>query len=144
VLNALPTDEAYVKVTRRGQRWAVEGLPQCCLSPDRSPASRGVPGTIYAEWAWAGETLTLRTDRLGFVPLFYTQRDEELLASPSLTTLLTRGASTELDEAALATFLRLQFFLGEDTPFKAIRVLPPGGCVRWAGGAPAVRGGRGV
>lgn len=139
-LNPVQTDEAYIKVTRHGHRYTVEGLPHCYLSPVRSQAARGVPGTIYAEWTWDGETLTLRTDRLGFYPLFYTQRDGELLASPSVTTLLAWGASAELDEAALATFLRLKFFLGDDTPFKAIRTVPPDGCVRWTGGAPEVRG----
>lgn len=140
MVNPIQTDETYIRVTRHGTRCDVEGLPHCFLSPVRSQESRGVPATIYSEWTWDGEQLLLKNDRFGFYPLFYAHRNGEMLASPSLTTLIARGASTELDDAALATFLRLKFFLGEDTPFKAIRVLPPSGYLRWTGAAPEVRG----
>jgi asparagine synthase (glutamine-hydrolysing) len=139
-LRPIQTDEAYIRVTRHGNRHTVEGLPHCFLSPVRSQESSGTPATIYSEWTWDGEQLLLKTDRLGFYPLFYAHGSGEILVSPSLTTLIARGASTELDDIALATFLRLKFFLGEDTPFKAIRVLPPSGYLRWTGTSAEVRG----
>jgi hypothetical protein len=49
---------------------------------------------------------------------------EPLLVSPSLVKLVEAGAPTGFDEAALAVFLRLGFFLGDDTPFQSIRTLP--------------------
>jgi len=140
VVSPFQPEEAYIRVTRRGNRWEVEGLPHYFLSPVRSYQDSGDPEAIYSEWTWTGEQLLLSSDRFGFCPLFYSQHDQELLVSPSVTTLIARGASTELDDTALATFLRLKFFLGEDTPFKAIRVLPPSGRLTWTGGPPEVQG----
>jgi asparagine synthetase B (glutamine-hydrolysing) len=59
---------------------------------------------------------------------------DEICISPSLVTLIRRGAPTALDEAALAVFLRAGFFLGEDTPFQAIRALPPNVTFEWQDG----------
>ena len=47
---------------------------------------------------------------------------------------LTRGASRELDETAIAVFLRRQNFFGNDTPFKEIRCLPPNAKLTWSNG----------
>jgi asparagine synthetase B (glutamine-hydrolysing) len=51
------------------------------------------------------------------------------------------GAPTGFDEAALAVFLRLGFFLGDDTPFQSIRTLPPDGTLTWEAGTVTISGG---
>jgi asparagine synthase (glutamine-hydrolysing) len=95
----------------------------------------------YAAWHWDGEQLEACTDRFGFRPLFYWAHRGGIAISSSLVKLLALGAPAELDEAAVAVFLRLGFFLGEDTPFRAVRVLPPNGRLRWAGGSLRLTGG---
>ncbi|MBV9852515.1 MAG: asparagine synthetase B family protein, partial [Armatimonadetes bacterium] len=60
--------------------------------------------------------------------------------SPSLVHLIAQGAPAELDDTALAVFLRLGFFLGEDTPFASIRALPPAATLRWTEGRLSVSG----
>lgn len=47
--------------------------------------------------------------------------------STSLVQLLELGAPGEWNDAAMAVFLRLGFFLGEDTPVVHIRAMPPNG-----------------
>jgi asparagine synthetase B (glutamine-hydrolysing) len=110
------------------------------LLPDVKP--RG--GGVFASWSWDGDTARVRNDRYGMYPLYYSASQGQLALSPSVTTLLSLGVSTDLDEAALAVFVRLGFFIGEDTPFRAIRALPPDATFAWqrgrlrVGGAPAL------
>ncbi|HEX2115323.1 MAG TPA: asparagine synthetase B family protein, partial [Alphaproteobacteria bacterium] len=66
-------------------------------------------------------------------PLFYYAAPGEICLSTSIETLLARGAPTELDVEALAVLLRLNWFLAEDTPFKAIRIVPPAARFHWDG-----------
>lgn len=95
----------------------------------------GGPGPgIFFEWAWDGRQLDAVTDRYGFHPAFVFHAPERMGISPSVTALLEAGAPRELDDAALAVFLRLGFFIGEDTPFRAIRALPPAAQLRWRDG----------
>jgi hypothetical protein len=48
-------------------------------------------------------------------------------------TLIERGVSPEVDREALAVFFHLGFFLGEDTPFRHIKVVPPDVTFVWDG-----------
>jgi len=89
---------------------------------------------IFAEWTWDGRRLSIANDRYGFHPLFYTQGPDFVGVSPSIVDLLRHGASTEWDYDALAVFLRLGFFIGEETPFRAIRALPPSARAEWEDG----------
>jgi asparagine synthetase B (glutamine-hydrolysing) len=86
---------------------------------------------IYSQWKWDGKQLTIENDRYGISPLFYFVCRNEICVSPSLPTLIKRGAPTELDYEALAVFFRLGYFLGESTPFHAIRALPPNVQFTW-------------
>lgn len=94
------------------------------------PAGAGGEG-IFAEWAWDGERLTVRNDRYGFQPLFFFAAPGEVCLSTSVDCLLRRGAPRELDWDAISVFLRLGYYLGEDTPFRAIRAVPPSAEVQW-------------
>jgi len=99
------------------------------------------PDGIYASWSWDGRRLTIRNDRYGAAPLFFAHEGTRLSVSPSLVRLVECGASTTFDAPGLALFLRLGFFVGDDTPFAAIRSVPPGGTVTWEDGRVTVSGG---
>ena len=97
---------------------------------------------MFARWAWDGERLIAANDRFGVQPLYYASEAGTLRISPSVGALLRSGASPALDDAALAVFVRIGFFVGEDTPFRAIRALPPGACAEWRAGRFEVRSDR--
>ena len=94
----------------------------------------GVPQGVWAEWGWDGAELVARNDRLGFSPLFWFATDDRIGVSPSLAALLPHLDHRELDDDALAVFLRFRSFIGEDTPFRRVRALPPGATLRWSAG----------
>jgi len=103
----------------------------------RSAIPDGIPnhGDPFASWTWDGQTLTIRTDPTGFYPLFYHLRGAEIAISTSLVRLLDEGASRELDDMALAVLLRFTGgMVGEDTPFRDIRLVPPDACLTWSRG----------
>ena len=92
-------------------------------------------GDPFASWTWDGQSLVIRTDPTGFYPLFYHVRGAEIAISTSLVRLLDEGASRELDDVALAVLLRFTGgMVGEDTPFREIRLVPPGACLTWSQG----------
>ncbi|HEY9110703.1 MAG TPA: hypothetical protein VIM92_02895, partial [Rhodanobacteraceae bacterium] len=90
---------------------------------------------IFAEWHWDGRRLVVRNDRYGLQPLFHAcLPDGGIAVSPSLIRLIQLGASTALDFEALSIFFRLGHFVGEDTPFKSIRAVPPNAVFVWEDG----------
>jgi hypothetical protein len=93
-----------------------------------------VPEGVWAEWSWDGRELVVRNDRLGFSPMFWFATEDRAGVSPCLASLLPHLPSRELDDDALAVFLRYRSYIGEDTPFRQIRALPPGATLRWSGG----------
>ncbi|MFI1213291.1 asparagine synthetase B family protein [Streptomyces sp. NPDC020802] len=96
------------------------------------PLAEGPPPEgVFAAWEWDGERLLVRNDRYGMHPLYYRADAGSLTLSPDPLALLLPGESAELDDDALAVFIRLGFFLGEDTAFVAIRALPPGATLTW-------------
>jgi asparagine synthase (glutamine-hydrolysing) len=86
---------------------------------------------VFAAWTWDGERLTVERDRSGLLPLFYTAGTDAIAVSTSIDALLASGVSAALDDGAIAVFLRAGFFVGDDTPFAAIRALPPGRSWTW-------------
>ncbi len=94
----------------------------------------------FGRWAWDGHRLQVRNDRYGFYPLYYWAQDGAVAVSPSIPTLLAEGAPAELDAAGLAVFLRLGFFIGDHTPFRAIRAVPPDTTFEWEDGRLQVSG----
>lgn len=91
------------------------------------------PDGIYAEWKWDGKCLAAHNDRYGMFPVFYYARNGEFSISSSIDQLLEAGADPELDDTALSVFFRLGFFIGDDTPFRHIRALPPAASLHWDG-----------
>jgi asparagine synthase (glutamine-hydrolysing) len=95
---------------------------------------------LHGGWTWDGTTLTAEVDALGYFSLFVYQKGSQIALSPSILQLLALGADPEPDQIALAVFHRIGHFLGEDTPFRHIRVLPPGGKLVWRDGVATVTG----
>lgn len=133
--------EPFVHIRSREVGAQVTGDPARILGHRIERAGDEIADGIYAEWSWDGTTLRVRNDRYGFYPLYYYASRDQIMVSTSIARLLAAGAPCDLDDAALAAFLRLGFMLGEDTPFSAIRALPPQALLEWRGGALTVRGG---
>ncbi|MFN4193349.1 MAG: hypothetical protein ACK4FR_10445, partial [Tabrizicola sp.] len=95
---------------------------------------------LHGGWDWDGRTLTAEVDALGYFSLFYYSKGAEIAVSPSILQLLALGVDAEPDPVALAVFHRLGHFLGEDTPFRHIKVLPPTGRLVWRDGVVTVSG----
>ena len=89
---------------------------------------------IFAEWSCDGTALEVRTDRYGASPLFYWSDATQICVSPSLLAVLQCGAPAAFDFDGLAAFLRLGYYLGDDTAFAAIRTVPPGAVMTWQRG----------
>lgn len=129
----------WIIVRKEGDRWVADGRARF-EAGHRLPLPDGGTDGIYAGWNWDGQRLLAENDRYGVQPLFYCHHDGKLMLSPSVIQLIALGAPAELDDAAMATFARLGFFLAEDTPFRAIRALPPNAMFEFADGRLTVRG----
>ena len=94
---------------------------------------------VFIEWKWDGESLRVTNDRFGLHPFFYAASDTEICISTSIPAILNRGFSATLDYDALSVLLRLGLLMGDDTPFVAIRALPPHATFVWRPGSFDVR-----
>lgn len=118
---------------REGGRFVTGGQPEVFIG-HRLPSRAGEPADgAYLEWRWSGDEIAVRSDRYGLIPAYYVAERDFFALSTSLEGLLEAGASRELDDDALAVFLRLGTFLADDTPYRAIRALPPGTEFVWKG-----------
>ena len=102
----------------------------------RIPLSDGDTDGIYAGWHWDGERLAIETDRYGMYPLFAWTTPRCCAIASDLEALLGLGAPRTLDYDALSVFLRIGFFVGTDTPFRAIRAVPPRPILEWTPDGP--------
>lgn len=134
-------EEQYFHAKHNGDQVETRGGHSCLLGHQIDCGQSRKPDGVFTQWKWSGTRLTVSNDRYGFYPLFYYCRDGEIGVSPSIPSLIKEGAPTELDEAGLAVFLRLGFFIGEDTPFKHIRALPPNALLEWDGSPRLLSGG---
>jgi len=94
---------------------------------------RSIDG-VCSGWNWENGRLTVRRDRFGVQPLFWSVTPASVRISPSIDALLAAGVPAELDDAAMAVFLRVGFFVGDDTPFAAIRAVPAATAISWTPG----------
>jgi asparagine synthase (glutamine-hydrolysing) len=131
---------AFFRVRKEEGRIATEGAP-CCRFGHVQQAQPGTGADPFASWDWDGKRLTVRNDRYGFHPLFYYCRKDEFAVSPSLVKLLEIGAPREIDGEALGVLLRVEYLVGEDTPFQGIRAVPPDARMFWEDGRLEVQGG---
>jgi asparagine synthase (glutamine-hydrolysing) len=126
-------EQSYFQARCAEGQVQTKGLLSCSLGHRIELGGERKADGIFAHWNWDGSRLTAGNDRYGFFPLFYYCRDGEFAISSSIPRLIEVGAPTDLDEAALAVFLRLGFFIGDDTPYKHIRTLPPDAALAWDG-----------
>src|SRR6185312_10858126 len=90
---------------------------------------------VFARWLWDGTRLVISNDRYGFFPLFWSRTPGGgVCVSSSLVTLIEHGASTDLDVEALSVFFKLGFFVSDDTPFSAVKAVPPNARFEWQDG----------
>jgi asparagine synthase (glutamine-hydrolysing) len=126
-----------VTATVVGNGVRIDGPPARSFG-HRIPRSHGPDDGIFAAWAWDGQTLKANTDRYGFQPLYWRGDDRSVAVSPTTLSLAGVGGNVELDHEALAVFVRLGFFIGEDTAFRGVSAMPPGGRLEWRAGQLAV------
>jgi len=132
-VTAVASREPFLHIRMVGDRYMVEGQTSCSFG-HRIARGRGPDDGVFAAWTWSGGTLRVENDRYGMCPLYYAAWDGQIAVSRGIMSLLDCGAPADLDYEALAVFLRLGFFLGEDTPFRAIRVPPPNAVFEWCAG----------
>lgn len=118
----------FIQITYRNGQLTTTGSPQA----DFGSFQRKVGP--WAAWKWDGARLHVEVDRYGCYPLFWVEQENGVIVGDSIAELLKLGVSRELDDRGIAAFLRLGFFLGEDTPFLAIRAFPQGGQLNWQPG----------
>src|SRR5262249_6342036 len=132
--------EAFLHIRRRAEGFELEGAQVGALGHKIRHPGRSEPDGVFVEWSWDGNRLRVRNDRYGCYPFYYFANSDEIAISTSIVRLLEAGASPVLDDVGLAAFLRLGFFLGEDTPFLEIRALLPSPLLEWRNGDLAVSG----
>ena len=130
MLGAPTQREVFLELRGSGSAATFAG-PTTGLAGHRLRTNDGNENGIFVEWSWDGSRFDLSTDRYGLFPLYYSQSGDTLHLATSIPALIRAGAATELDDEAMAVFLRLGFFVGEDTPFRSVRALPPGARVTW-------------
>ncbi len=111
-----------------------EGTPQCLIGHRLNSPAGVPPDGIFVEWNWDGNRLRVSNDRYGIYPLFYACHGGEIRISPSIQHVLKGNFPKTLNYPALAVFLRLGFFLADDTPFEHVHVLPPASTLIWRNG----------
>ena len=126
----LSMDNRYFHVRFDRDKYLTSGPSTCFLGHRFEPPGAPRDG-IFSSWKWDGAQLSIENDRYGVYPLYYFVRKNEICISSSLPTLIDRGAPSDLNCEALAVFFRLGYFLGESTPFRAIRALPPNVQFTW-------------
>ena len=131
----------YFAARRTPTGLTTEGTTACELGYKLPAGANKEPAGVFAEWRWDGQRLTACNDYSGYYPVFYYADADQVMISESLIRLIALGAPAEFDEDALAVFCRCGFFLGERTPFRAIRALPANARFSWHDGHLTLEGG---
>lgn len=121
----------WLRVRASAGAFEVEGSPSVDLGHRIARPAGGDDG-IWAAWRWDGRRLVVETERFGMYPVYYHATESEVVVSPDILELLRLGVPRAIDEDALAGFLGFGSYLGEDTPFAAIRLVPPDGQLCWS------------
>ena len=124
----------FFQVRIENGRPVTAGAPCVHISPSAGSHPTGAPHHLFAGWQWDGRCLRIVGDRYGICPVFYIHSGDEFAVGRSVEALLGVGRTAAIDYDAVAAFLRLGFFLDEDTPFRNIRALAPGASIEWENG----------
>ena len=91
----------------------------------------------FAVWDTRRRRLLIARDRFGEKPLFYAERDGQLVFASELTALMAAGGvEAEIDPASVDSFFVFGYPTGPGTMVKGVRQLPPGHLLRWEPGSP--------
>jgi hypothetical protein len=133
-------NDPFLHIRRSASGLEIRGLANCALGHKiQNPDRTDVDG-IFVEWSWDGSCLRVRNDRYGFYPTYYYADSNQIVISTSIRRLLESGVGRNLDDVALSVFLRFGSFIGEDTPFREVRALPPNATLEWRDGLLKVSG----
>ncbi|MEA2228304.1 MAG: hypothetical protein QOF04_1934 [Solirubrobacteraceae bacterium] len=92
----------------------------------------------FALWDVRSQTLLVVRDRFGEKPLFFAERNGELVFASELDALLAGlGGGADLDPAAVDAYFVFGYVPGPGSIVRGIAQLPPGHVLRWRRGAPA-------
>lgn len=136
----MTSDQPYFYARYTQGSVETKGVGTCSLGHTISRGHGAKPDGIFAEWAWDGSRLTVKNDRYGMFPLYYCSFENEIFLSTSIRQMLDVGAPRDLDYDALAVFIRVGLFIGDDTPFKHIKALPPDVSFFWENGNLTIKG----
>lgn len=129
----------WIKLSKEDEGWTVNG-DHSYHAGHRLSYKEGCQDGVFCSWNWDGKRLVIENDRYGAQPLFYCFRDGQFMMSPSVVQLLSLGAPATYNDAAMAVFARLGFFLGDDTAFEHIHAVPPNATFTFADGKLNVQG----
>ena len=130
--------DPYFQVRLVGSDVLTEGDPEVLLG-HRLADEAGHPGGNWVEWRWRDGALSVSNDQFGALPIYYAASGSSIAIARSIDRLLALGADRELDLDALAAFLSVGYYMGTDTLFKSIRVLPPACSLTWRAGELSLR-----
>lgn len=89
----------------------------------------------FAIWDARKRELFLARDRLGVRPLFYAERNGALVFASEAKALFMSGlVPAEPDLRALDAITSFACVMAPNTPFKGVKMLPPGTWLRWCSG----------
>ena len=81
---------------------------------------------VLAIWDGRQKKIILSNDRMGFYPTYYSSQNGNFIFSPEIKGILcSPDFKKELDNVALAQYMRFQHLLGNRTFFEDILLLPP-------------------
>lgn len=127
-------DVPFVAIELRDDVAHVTGEPRAFIGHRMQVCGEDMPRGIWGEWKWEDNTLKARVDAMGFQSLFVYASDRRVIVSPSLLQVIAQGADPSPDPVARAVYQSVGFYVCNDTPFKHIKVLPPGGRLTWSHG----------
>ena len=134
------TDDApYIHVVADHSAVRATGMLRSSFGHRLAATTHG-PDGVFAQWSFEDGRLLVETDRYGMYPLFVHIGKQEIFISPSVVKLLELGVPRDLDLDALCVFLHIGFFLRDETPFRAIRALPPAARVEWTRSSVSISG----
>ena len=124
----------FIWIRRHGDSYLIDGPPYYAVGHKVNRTAGERADGIFIEWCWDGRCLKVSNDRHGFHPLYYFTRPGEIALSDSIPKLVELYGGDEFDVPGMAVFLRLGFFISDDTPFKHIRAVPICTTFRWESG----------
>jgi hypothetical protein len=129
------TSELFCALHRRrpGEPAPVTGQSEWTFDLDRYAAATAPGNRTGLQVVRDG--LRIFSDPYGMTPLFLASAGERSAAAPSAFVAAAAAGCTEPDDDALAVFVRLGFFVGNDTPIGGVQQVPPAVDSVWRGDA---------